>query len=205
MRHFGILNRIYAVFMVSLLIVFMAFSYTRADFSYTSLRCDIPFTCTRADVTGDNTYDVVIESLTSNNPMPANTVITLQDGGTGSFSIEITEPGTYTYKIYQRSGTNSEIVYDDTTYNVTLFVTTDEAGNLECRVILSKDGLVKPTEVAFVNCAARQPISSIVTTVSTGDAVSILSICGVMVIGLGAILFVRVTKKRKEAQDESTS
>ena len=205
MRHSGIFNRICAVLMVSLSIVLMAFSYTRADFSYNSLRCDIPFTCERADVTGDNTYDVVIESLTEGNPMPANNVLTLQGGGTGSFAIDVNEPGTYIYKIYQRSGSNPDIVYDDTIYNVTLFVTTDDNGVLDCKVILSKGGLVKPTEVKFINSAARAPLASLSSTVSTGEAVSILGICGLMAIGLGVILFVAVARKRKEAQDESAS
>ena len=139
------------------LVFFCAFSPVSASFSYKPIVADVPFTCVRAEVGEDETYEFVIEKLDESSPVPEKNEISITGSGNGSFSVKIDEPGTYRYKVFEKTGKNSDIVYDETVYIVTLFVTNNDKGDLEYQVILSKDDMVKPTEVKFVNQAARKP------------------------------------------------
>ena len=178
-----------------------ALSPLRAANSYTPVDADIPFSCEKADADGGATYEFVIEPLDAVSPVPKQNTVTISGSGNGAFAVEITEPGTYQYKVYEKKGSNSDIIYDETVYMVTLFVTNDDAGGLEYQVILAKEGMVKPTEVAFVNSAVRKPEKKdpIVKTGDTGSAAKGTA-CGFL--AAGALLLLRASIKRKETEYE---
>ena len=177
-----------------------ALSPLRAASSYTPLEAVIPFSFTKADVEGAS-YEFVIEPLDDVSPAPKQDTVTLDGTGTSAFVIEITEPGTYLYKIYEKKGSNSDIIYDETVYTVTLFVTSNDEGTLEYQVILAKEGMVKPTEVAFINDAVRKPDKKdpVVKTGDTGWTVQGTA-CGFL--AAGAFLLLLASIKRKETAYE---
>ncbi|MBR5974868.1 MAG: hypothetical protein IK020_06760 [Clostridiales bacterium] len=152
------------------LVLFTALSSVSAAFSYKPIVAYVPFSCERAEVSGDVTYEFVIERMDEASPKPDKDVILISGSGKANFEVPIDEPGTYSYKVYEKAGTNSDIVYDSTVYMVTLFVTNTETGDLEYQVILSKEDMVKPTEVKFINQAVKKPEKPDTTPiVKTGD------------------------------------
>lgn len=177
-----------------------ALSPLRAANSYTPLDAVIPFSCVKADVDGA-TYEFVIEPLDDVSPSPKQDTITMDETGNSAFVIELTEPGTFLYKVYEKKGSNSDIIYDETVYTVTLFVTSNDEGNLEYQVILAKEGMVKPTEVAFINDAVRKPDRKD-PVVKTGDAGRTVqgTACGFL--AAGAVLLLLASIKRKETDYE---
>ena len=95
-----------------------ALSPLRAANSYTPLDAVIPFSCEKADIEDGATYEFVIEPLDDVSPAPKQGTVTIEGSGTGAFTVEITEPGTYQYKVYEKKGSNSDIIYDETVYTV---------------------------------------------------------------------------------------
>ena len=81
---------------------------------------------------------------------------------------------------------------------MTLFVTNNNEGGLEYQVILAKDGMVKPTEVAFINDAVRRkdPI------VKTGDMGKTVQGRAWILLATGAALLLLAPIKRKETDYE---
>ena len=132
------------------------FAPIRAAFEYKPIVADVPFTCVKADVEGGGSYEFVIEGIDASTPKANQDTVKVDGSGSGNFGIVIDEPGTYQYKLYEKTGDNENIVYDSTVYLVTLFVTNDDAGNLQYQVILAKEGMVQPTEVKFINTASRK-------------------------------------------------
>ncbi|MCR5274163.1 MAG: hypothetical protein K6E26_02270 [Clostridiales bacterium] len=175
-------------------------SPTRAEFEYQPVTAEIPFTCT---VTGsaDVDFEFVIQRMGDNCPVPKQDVVTIHGSGTAKFEVLLDEPGTYQYKVYEKTGDNKTIIYDEMVYLVTLFVTNDDEGNLEYQVILEKEGNVKPTEVAFVNEAVRDPKRKD-PIVKTGDKRETPDGIAYAFIMTGASLLLLASIKRKETEYE---
>ena len=163
-----------------------------AGFRHQEIQAIVPFTCEKVD-SAANQYEIVLEKLDEASPMP-DVVTKKISAGDDSFTIGIDEPGTYQYKVYENAGTDSKITYDDTTYTVTLFVTSDDAGKLDYKVILSKGGMVKPTEISFVNKAVRVPIA-------TGETANPYIPFAFAAFALGGIVLILALRRRKEDQD----
>ena len=81
-----------------------------------------------------------------------------------------------------------------TTYTVTLFVTSDDDGNLDYEVILSKGGIVKPAEISFVNKAARAPVT-------TGEDANTYTPYAIAAIAIGGAVLILALRRRKEDAD----
>ena len=80
-------------------------------------------------------------------PMPEQNQIQIGATGSGTFdSILYTTPGDYEYHIRQLSGTDQNITYDATEYDVTVRVTNAENGGLEDRNVGSSSGAIRKTE-----------------------------------------------------------
>ena len=200
MKKFISLAKALAVIMTLCVILSCAISPVRAAFEYTPITAEIPFSCS---MTGgvSNTFEFVIEPVDKDSPVPAQDVITVDGTGNAKFDVTIDEPGTFRYKVYEKKGSNSDIIYDETVYIVTLFVTHIAEGTLEYQVILAKEGMVKPTEVAFINDAVRKPDKKdpIVKTGDTGETVQGTA-CGFL--AAGALLLLLAPIKRKETDYE---
>ena len=178
---------------VSLCAVLLFFGFrTNAEFRHVEIKAEVPFSCENVDDSA-NDYEIVIERLDDVSPMPEK-VVTKIGYGNGSFEIGIDEPGTYQYKVYENAGDNSRIIYDDTTYTVTLFVTSDDDGNLDYEVILSKGGIVKPAEISFVNKAARAPVT-------TGEDANTYTPYAIAAIAIGGAVLILALRRGKEEQD----
>ena len=98
------------------------------------------------------TCTVKIENL-NGAPAPDAETKVVKDGGNDYFSVEITTPGIYSYKVYQVAGSDKSVSYDDTVYTITIYVTNGaKEGELSYifSVDSSKTGL-KPEKMEFTN------------------------------------------------------
>ena len=111
------------------------------------------------DVTKDygeaHQNEIVIEPMNENNPMPGDnqkkSIIEVEDNKSGSFKISFNEPGEYEYKIYQKTGTNDCVEYDEKVYHATIMVM-DNNGKLDTVLSIKIEGVnTKPEKVQFVN------------------------------------------------------
>ncbi len=120
-----------------------------AEGLYTKLTASVPVSFMSAS--GQNGCTAVMETI-NGSPEPHQSEITLSSSGTDEFKIDVTEPGTYRYKVYERAGTDSSVKYDDTVYTVTLFVTTSTDTTLKYAVVAATDKSdEKPDKVEFVH------------------------------------------------------
>ena len=180
-----------------------------ATFEYTPITIKIPFTVSEKNIKDKETYDVVIEPLDSSFPQPVKDVISVEGGSSASFEIVADEPGTYGYRICERKGSDKDITYDDRSYEVTVFVTSDDDGNLEYQIVLSDGSSVKPTSVKFVNTSEEDKPDITPTTkpsnpdpiTRTGEVLSKYLPYGLIAIALGAgiIIFVIIRRRRDKA------
>ena len=104
-------------------------------------------------------------------PIPQETelCITVSNGaGRGLFgAIEYTEPGEYHYEISQKSGSVKNIRYDQSPYEVTVYVLNDGQGGFESEVWASRKGSGSKTDaIQFVNTRliAKKPAAIPVIT-----------------------------------------
>jgi len=118
----------------------------------------IPVSCT-----GKNTEEVFTYKLNSEN-MELQEIeklsLSLKDGEEDVFIISYTCPGTYHYTITQNKGTDTKTKYDDTIYEVDVYITEDESGRLFAEPILYiNGGTEKKEEASFVNEKEKQTSS----------------------------------------------
>ena len=101
-------------------------------------------------------FEYVLSAKESGIPIPQETelCITVSNGaGRGLFgAIEYTEPGEYHYEISQKSGSVKNIRYDQSPYEVTVYVLNDGQGGFESEVWASRKGSGSKTDaIQFVN------------------------------------------------------
>lgn len=174
-------------------------STVQAEFRYTPIKAEIPVVVDY-DISDKEKYEVVIEKIDKDAPTPAKSNVVFNGAGSEKIGIKIEEPGTYRYKIYEKTGDNEKVEYDDTTYTVTVFVTQDEKGNLEAKVILSKGKLLKPTNVKFANRAVEDHKHKPILP-ATGEKLSKLVPYGVAALLIGGLLLILAFRRRKEDAD----
>ena len=71
-----------------------------------------------------------------NCPIPQKTELTLKDGETGRFEIDLVEPGVFDYTV-QTVPDDRNIVFDDTVYSIKIYVT-ECVNTLEANMIATK-------------------------------------------------------------------
>ena len=82
-------------------------------------------------------------------PSPAikNDQVTVADGQTGVFELGYDEPGTYEYTVRQVTDKkDAGIIYDDSAYDVTLFIASKDDGTLYHEISVFKNGSIKKTD-----------------------------------------------------------
>lgn len=97
--------------------------------AYGTSTVEIAVECAAMKYFRDYEYQIAIEPQGENAPMPQSNVISVANGTQGVFKIDVTEPDTFTYRIYEPKPKNKNINYDHREYLVTLFVT-DNQGEL---------------------------------------------------------------------------
>ena len=86
-------------------------------------------------------YQVTMEAVTKDTPMPAQNVQKRKNAGSISFGpITYTVPGDYQYKISQTAGKTDRFTYDTSTYVVTVRVVNGEDGTLKSELWAVKEG-----------------------------------------------------------------
>lgn len=131
--------------------------------AYETVNAGIPVFCHELTAGEQHSYDIIIEPADASLPMPESSIITVDSGENALFSIDISEPGTYDYRVYERPGTDERVEYDDTVYLVSIFAENDDSGGLRTAVSAKdeKTGL-KVRDIEFIDSAEEQT-----TTAST--------------------------------------
>lgn len=85
--------------------------------AYKPLNVEVSFKCLGNEKLSDGSYTISISATEDDYPLPEkqSSVVT---NGEGSFSITFTEPGDYTYYVRQEKGSDKDIIYDDTEYEI---------------------------------------------------------------------------------------
>lgn len=139
-----------------------------ADYLYKPVDAHITFICQGIEGIDGGQYRISIKSETGLEPLPSQEIITVSEDGKGEFILHITEPGTYDYQVYQIKGSDTEVLYDETKYDVHVFVLSDENGKLEYSVAVNVSNTdQKPDIVEFKNIAANT------TTETTTEATTV--------------------------------
>ena len=139
---------------------FLCFSVSHTVYArdgYTPVDAVIVFKCTDVEQVENNQYQITIRNENSAAPLPDNDTVNINDSGEGSFKIRITEPGTYDYLVYQIKGDDENVNYDNTIYEVHVFVVSNEDNELQYSVAVNiADTDRKPETVEFKNMAANR-------------------------------------------------
>lgn len=170
------------------------------------IEAEIPVSCVQLPERKDYVYSIMMEADNMNFPRPKNEYLQLMDGETGNFQIDITEPGTYLYKIYQKQGKEQEIEYDSSVYLVTVFVVDDQKEGLIYSVSAKIDGKNnKPDELKFCNTVLSNSseffpdsksqhigvMEEVMKFVQTGEYISWKIFAAVIIISAGIALILR--------------
>lgn len=113
-------------------------------------------------LTGDKpakaaTFTFELEAV-DNAPMPQQDTITITGEGTAQFdTITYTVPEDYQYVIREKQEKLSGYTFDETVYDVTVRVTTDDNGVLTAAVYMEKDGSTGKTDKAVFTNRYKAP------------------------------------------------
>ncbi len=139
------------VFVCILSFCFVGQEYARAE-DYQTIEAEIPIVCMKVQEREGQDYDIIIEPDDQFSPRPRNEHLMLTEHGTGKFQIDVSEPGTYSYRIYEKPGEDESIIYDSRVYYMTLFVVSNQIGGFSWSIsakIYGEDG--KPYIFEFRN------------------------------------------------------
>lgn len=120
--------------------------------AYVTLEAEIPVTCLEIPDGMTHTYTIIIGSENEISPMPKSDTLEITENGTGKFEIDIDEPGTFVYKVYEKEGNEPDIKYDKNIYSVTVFVEDVSDSTLKYTVVAKSGGKdEKPDKIEFEN------------------------------------------------------
>ena len=180
--------------MTSLLICFCsAIMSTIAVFADQKLTATIPVECTTDAIVEIKSLDGAPEASEKRLELTANKQ--------KEFHIDLYDPGSYHYQVTQIKGSNSKITYDESVYDVILFVTSNEQGVMKSEVYAKvtnttkKSGYVKfqnsvksdPTPVP-TSKPTNQPWQPGGTSSNTADTNNIVVDAGIAAGALGFVM-----------------
>ena len=151
-------------------------------------------------------YTVVLKADDAAYPMPEGTVdgtytMTITGEYTKNFpSVTYDRVGVYTYTVYQVAGTNKKCTYDDTVYALKVTITNKaDYSGLEATAVLypDTDG-EKLTGAEFANKYKVDPPSD---TPKTGDESSPMLYAVLIVVSMGVIVTLFLTRKSKKSEE----
>lgn len=162
-------------------------------FAMKNVSTEIAFT-----VDGPNDGKVVIEAI-DDAPLPE--ITEYKNVTEGSFKIEYSEPETYKYKVYQIAGTENDVKYDDTVYNVTVSVMTNDDGDLYTVVtICVGDDTHKPESIKFEN--VKNTTQSPSDPPQTGDNSNLMVYVGICCVSMFGFLACLLLSKKTKLEDK---
>lgn len=145
-------TRFICIVSLCLLSVFVVPFNSLTVHAYVTASVEIPVSCLEISDSRTHIYKVMIEAENEVSPAPRNDSISVEQKGTGKFEIDINEPGTYEYRIYEIPGNEKDIKYDKNIYIVTVFVENAGEDGLKYAVSARISGSdVKPEQIVFKN------------------------------------------------------
>ena len=131
---------------------FSLFSKTEIAAAYEPITALIPISCNDMLDQSQHIYEIKIDTTDPGFPLPVTDTLLIPEHGTGSFEINVSEPGSYIYRIYEEPGNDETVIYDDNVYYVTVYVEINEEEELSYAVVANTDGMeTKPDEIVFAN------------------------------------------------------
>lgn len=193
--------------------------------AYDTSTVEIAVECAGMKYFKDYEYKIAIEPQEDNAPMPEEDIISVANGTEGVFKIEVSEPDTFTYRIYEQKPKNKNINYDYREYFVTLFVTDNETGELSYSVSVNEfESDTKTGRVSFrdserfvldasVDEESPEPesepsveessvVSQTSETVFTGDGSNINITAAIMAVSLITAVIAAISVKHREREGD---
>jgi hypothetical protein len=134
-------------FCILILLVPGLFGFTAYAYDYEPIKYEI-----EVEVTLGGTVKIIPNV---NCPTPQKTELTLKDGETGRFEIDLVEPGVFDYTV-QTVPDDRNIVFDDTVYSIKIYVT-ECVNTLEANMIATKsEEKYSGSKLIFVNSEESQ-------------------------------------------------
>lgn len=153
---------------VCLLSLFVLLSGTQTAFAYGTIRVNIPVECLAVYGNHTHTYELRIETESENAPEPVSNILTITEESTGAFEIELTEPGTYHYSIYEVAGSDANIQYDSSRYNIVVYAENNEDDELCYSIIAFRAGSEsKAGKIAFQDTGLSDTKTTTAATITT--------------------------------------
>lgn len=180
-------KRVVCLFLLVLTLVMTFCISAGAEEDHTA-QCEIPIALDSGGGTLECTF--VLEAISENAPMPIDEpVISLCSGKAVFPAIEYTLPGIYAYTVKQTTANAPEgWSLDERVLDVTVYVTSNDDGELDTSVITSFTGGETKDNV-FKNCF---------DTPDTGDGeLNKLTVSFVAIAGIVAVIEILVKKKKK--------
>ena len=148
----GRIGQALLLFVSFFLIFYFVSIHAKASANYTPLSAKIPFYAENVSANPSINYQIAIEKKDSSAPDPDAESLVIKCNQSGEFTVVVTEPGTYEYKIYQTKGNQAYVDYDKKVYDVFLCVINDASGELGYTVSATLQGSsVKPDKISFAN------------------------------------------------------
>lgn len=143
-------KKLYTGFILVVALLFCMPLGIHAEGKYKTITASVPVSFIAPD-RGDNACITYMETV-NNSPEPVVNPVGFIGSGSDEFNINIGEPGTYRYTVYQKSGTDSNVIYDDTVYSVIVYVTADTGDTLKYAVTATASNTgKKPDSIDFQN------------------------------------------------------
>ncbi|MDD6106159.1 MAG: FctA domain-containing protein [Ruminococcus sp.] len=186
-------------------------SVEASDTAEKTVTARIPVVCEKVD--SEETFRYQLKGSPSQYEEIEQTELELKGGEKGYFQISYHYPGTYYYTVSQIAGTDKKTTYDNTEYQVDVYVTESENGELFAQPILYLKGEdEKKAELAFKNTRETEKGSSNTPNtakgktdtrhkVKTGDTTDIVWWSVFLVIS-GMVLITATLQKNRMRREE---
>ena len=186
-------------------------SVEASDTAEKTVTARIPVVCEKVD--SEETFRYQLKGSPSQYEEIEQTELELKGGEQGYFQISYHYPGTYYYTVSQIAGTDKKTTYDNTEYQVDVYVTESENGELFAQPILYLKGEdEKKAELAFKNTRETEKGSSNTPNtakgktdtrhkVKTGDTTDIVWWSVFLVIS-GMVLITATLQKNRMRREE---
>lgn len=136
--------------------------------AYETVSAEISVACLAVDRTDGHVYHISIEADNAQSPAPLSDELEIMENGSGRFQLNLTEPGTFVYRVYEPTGDDPAISYDDNVYLVTVFVENAAEDTLVYAVSARRAGSDSKTEkIEFQNLVLADRDSDSTTTATT--------------------------------------
>ena len=186
-------------------------SVEASDTAEKTVTARIPVVCEKVD--SEETFRYQLKGSPSQYEEIEQTELELKGGEKGYFQINYHYPGTYYYTVSQIAGTDKKTTYDNTEYQVDVYVTESENGELFAQPILYLKGEdEKKAELAFKNTRETEKGSSNTPNtakgktdtrhkVKTGDTTDII-LWSVFLVISGMVLITATLQKNRMRREE---